>query len=257
MCILLCVVTLFGMAACAASGPDQGTNAPSQTDPAGAVAPEATKPAEEDTKATEPAPAPTECSHDYSKATCTAAATCKLCGATTGSKVEHQYSKATCTKPATCGVCGATTGSKGEHVYNKTSCTVCGAQNPKYAEIAKALKDVERYPKYIQSNKDLIDIYYDKFKLATSSSKEMQCFNDTHKRVLEIHDYLQKIIKKCGKYEELKMLVEDCEIDMPVVPSSTSTSALRSYISKAKTYALKASRISVLYNVLCDSYGVS
>ena len=65
--------------------------------------------------------------HDYASATCTKAKTCKICGATSGSKLGHKYSNA-CDK--SCNACGATR-SVGAHKYSDNcdeSCNTCGAK---------------------------------------------------------------------------------------------------------------------------------
>ena len=69
--------------------------------------------------------------HDYNDATCTAPATCKVCGATAGSALGHNYSDATCEAPATCTRCDATTGEALGHSWVDATCeapktcTVC------------------------------------------------------------------------------------------------------------------------------------
>lgn len=68
--------------------------------------------------------------HDYKAATCTAPKTCKVCGATSGSKLSHSYNAATCTKAKTCKNCGVTSGKKLGHTYSNDcdkSCNRCKA----------------------------------------------------------------------------------------------------------------------------------
>lgn len=55
-------------------------------------------------------PAPTQCSHTYKDATCSAPKTCSKCGATEGNAAGHSWNDATCTAPKTCKKCGATNG---------------------------------------------------------------------------------------------------------------------------------------------------
>lgn len=45
--------------------------------------------------------------HEFSPATCTAAATCTKCGETEGNALGHDWAEATCTRVKTCTVCGA------------------------------------------------------------------------------------------------------------------------------------------------------
>lgn len=44
--------------------------------------------------------------HEFSPATCTAAATCTKCGEIEGEALGHDWTEATCTAPKTCTVCG-------------------------------------------------------------------------------------------------------------------------------------------------------
>ncbi len=172
----------------------------------------------------------------------------------------HSFSEATCQKPATCSLCGETKGELGAHKFTKTGCSVCGAENPARAEIAAALKAIERYPKYIEINKDLIANEYDLFNM----TGDLKYFNDAHEHTLQIQDYLKKVIDKCKDYVDedfwIKEIVEDsqeCVLEMPVVPTSTGKSTIRSYISKCKTYSTKADRIFAVYDNLCKDYGVN
>ena len=118
----------------------------------------------------------------------------------TSAGCNHNFSEATCQKPATCSLCGETKGELGAHKFTKTGCSVCGAENPARAGIAKALKAIERYPKYININKDLIETDYNLFDMTS----DLKHFNNAHKRTLEIQDYLkteeQKWIRKARKF---------------------------------------------------------
>lgn len=82
------------------------------------------------------------CKHQWREATCSAPATCELCGETQGEPLAHQWEAATCEKPETCKLCGATKGTTGPHtvgewetdepdyisgsVWKRRKCTVCG-----------------------------------------------------------------------------------------------------------------------------------
>lgn len=87
--------------------------------------------------------------HNYAAATCTTAAKCTVCGATSGSalghkytnncdticnvcsakrSITHSYSEATCTTPAKCTVCDVISGNALGHTYTNDcdeSCNVC------------------------------------------------------------------------------------------------------------------------------------
>ncbi len=75
-------------------------------------------------------------SHSYSKATCTAPATCS-CGATSGTALGHNWQAATCKTPKTCKTCDITEGSTADHSYTNGSCSVCG--DTQYADITTML----------------------------------------------------------------------------------------------------------------------
>ena len=195
------------------------------------------------------------CNHQYSDATCTSPAVCQLCGATVGAALEHNFVGGDCTTAATCSYCGAAAPGGGQHSFYGGICRACGAKNADYDKIAKALDRAERYLKYSKINFELIEIQQRRFEL----EKDPQIFSDVHKEVLEIHDWMQDLVKVCGDYKVLDMLTDEAKeliLEMPVVPGSASTSSMRNYISKAKLYAQKASRLSVIYNVLCDDYGL-
>lgn len=64
-------------------------------------------------------------SHDYTSATCKKPATCKKCGATTGSTAKHSYSEATCTEAKKCTVCGVTDGKALGHTTTRGNCSRC------------------------------------------------------------------------------------------------------------------------------------
>ena len=194
------------------------------------------------------------CSHDYAEATCDAPAQCTICGETNGEALGHNFEGGDCETAGKCSRCGKTADEPDGHKDGYGGkCAVCGSKTERYYDIQKALNDVERYFKYSNSNYELIDNQYEQFKL----TKDPRNFTKAHEYVLEIHEYLQKIIGKCEDYKELDMLTDDCRdliLEMPIVPESSSDSAMRSYISDARSYARDASRLSVIYNVLCENY---
>ncbi len=101
------------------STPEQPTDAPTEA------------PTEEPTEA--PTEAPTECPHNYADATCTAAKTCTVCGATEGKAKGHSYKDATCTAAKTCKTCGATDGKAKGHDYKEGVCSRCKAKDPDFS----------------------------------------------------------------------------------------------------------------------------
>lgn len=64
------------------------------------------------------------CKHDWTPATCTAAAVCKLCGAEGEKALGHSFAEATCTAPKTCTRCHITEGSALGHDWTKATCAV-------------------------------------------------------------------------------------------------------------------------------------
>lgn len=64
--------------------------------------------------------------HDYSEATCTQPATCRTCGAATGTTLPHDPSAPTCTQAGICSVCKQTVGTALGHALVDCVCTRCG-----------------------------------------------------------------------------------------------------------------------------------
>ena len=63
------------------------------------------------------------CKHQWREATCSAPATCELCGETQGEPLAHQWEAATCEKPETCKLCGQTQGQPLKHLWKEATCT--------------------------------------------------------------------------------------------------------------------------------------
>lgn len=197
--------------------------------------------------------------HDWENATCTSPKTCKICQETSGSANGHDWKSATCKAPKTCKDCGETSGSIGEHAFDGSTCTICGQTNySSDAEIAQALKKIERYVKYIEINKDLIANEYDLYCL----SGDLQYFNDAHEHTLEINEYLKKVIEIFedinSNHYFIKSIPSDCQeciLSMPTVPSNTSSTSIKSYMRKCSSFAEKADRVFVFYEKLCETFG--
>lgn len=99
--------------------------------------------------------------HNWTSATCTAPATCTICGTTEGSALSHTWADATCTVAKTCTVCGTTEGDVSGHTWDADTgrCTICGETvSAEYSEWTEELpndvtedlfdietKDVYRY----------------------------------------------------------------------------------------------------------------
>ena len=115
---LLVLLLLFSLAGCGSANEADAsgkTNAQDTTElPASSSASEASEEA--------------ECPHQWEAATCTAPATCSLCGATEGEPDPdaHVWTEATCTTPATCSLCGATEGEPLGHSNVDGRCERCG-----------------------------------------------------------------------------------------------------------------------------------
>lgn len=71
--------------------------------------------------------------HQWIDATCEAAKTCSVCGATDGDAPGHKWTDATCETSKTCSVCGATDGEANGHTWvdgtceTAKTCSICGA----------------------------------------------------------------------------------------------------------------------------------
>jgi hypothetical protein len=77
-----------------------------------------------------------ECVHEWTEATCTAPASCELCGKIKGTALGHFMSSPTCTAPATCiNNCGLTEGDPLGHKMSApqceraATCSRCGTEN--------------------------------------------------------------------------------------------------------------------------------
>lgn len=195
--------------------------------------------------------------HVWEDATCTKPKTCQACGETEGEPNGHMWTKATCTTAKTCSVCGETDGSPLGHSYSVGKCTVCGVEDPQYDKIVSALTDMERYPVYMKSQKDIMASYYDLFKLNGSTS----VYADAYKTATDMYNYLDKIIKLCGNYSDLSSLKKACEDakgNMPALPAVVSTSTMRSYISSAKSFAKQTYySVDAAYSAACEAYGLA
>ncbi|MGN0276606.1 MAG: hypothetical protein ACI4CZ_05375 [Hominisplanchenecus sp.] len=64
------------------------------------------------------------CKHDWTPASCTTAAVCKLCQAEGEKALGHSFAEATCTAPKTCSRCHITEGSALGHDWTKATCAV-------------------------------------------------------------------------------------------------------------------------------------
>ena len=64
------------------------------------------------------------CKHDWTPASCTTAAVCKLCQAEGEKALGHSFTEATCTEPKTCSRCHITEGSALGHDWTKATCAV-------------------------------------------------------------------------------------------------------------------------------------
>ena len=63
------------------------------------------------------------CEHEWMPATCTEAATCKICKETKGEPLGHDWIAATCTEPTTCSRCKETKGEPLGHDWIPATCT--------------------------------------------------------------------------------------------------------------------------------------
>ena len=147
----------------------------------------------------------------------------------------------------------------GEHSFDGMYCLVCNTKNPMADEIAIALKEIERYPKFIEISKELIETDYNLFDL----THNMNYFSNAYAEALDICDYLDKVIDIFEDYTEydtfIKMLVEDsqeCVDNMPSPPNYLSNASAKSYIRKFENFASEAEIVFICYDILCDNYGV-
>lgn len=220
---------------------------------------EPTDPPEEEEPSTEPDDSgsgtqdPAICNHQYSAATCTSPAVCQLCGETNGAALEHNFVGGDCATAATCSYCGAAAPGGGQHSFYGGICRNCGAKNERYDKIRRALQLAERYINYSTINFQLIESQERQFEM----TKDPKIYTKVHEEVLEVHDWMQNLVKACEDYQELHTLTENAQelvLEMPIAASSATSTAFRKYISSAKLYAQKASRMKAIYNAWCEDY---
>lgn len=143
ICVLLAMVLALGLCACENKPADNTTEAAETTTVSTENSEETTVPEETAEATTAPAE---EHKHTYTEAV-TKEATCSAKGVKTFTcscgdsytkdikKLDHTYSKATCTAAKTCSVCGKTDGKAADHTYVGGKCTVCGGEQKDYKDI--------------------------------------------------------------------------------------------------------------------------
>lgn len=179
--------------------------------------------------------------HQYSEATCSAPKTCAVCGITDGAPLAHKYSEATCQEYAKCTVCGVAKSQKGAHNYVNGVCNVCKAKDPKYDELVKVLKEIERYPTYLKIDCDILDTQIAMYRISSTSSNLL----DMVDQVDDMYESVQKIYNKTKNYSEFRVLYEMCK-DVEY-PNSATT-------AKFGTFKTQVSRVCEAYDILVDKY---
>ena len=85
--------------------------------------------------------------HEFSPATCTAAATCTKCGEIEGEALGHDWTEATCTEPKLCTRCGQTGGSAlghGSREWTVVQEPTCSRKGKKTAVCDRCGEELER-----------------------------------------------------------------------------------------------------------------
>ena len=112
--------------------------------------------------------------HSYAAATCTKPKTCTRCSATSGAAAGHKWVAATCSKPKTCSTCGTTSGSTIDHIYAGSTCTMCGktaaSANDGNAQAGTYLADCTFYPSHVQIKVTTATQLYTEPRSATSTN---------------------------------------------------------------------------------------
>ena len=141
--ILLAMFLILSLCAC---GKDDGSTPTNPSSNATTTAPAGSSPT--GSSPTESAPTePPQCSHVY-EASITKEPTCSAIGETTYTcsncshsyteqidMLAHDYVEATCTAAKTCKVCGATDGQPLDHAYANGTCNLCGQSDPTFKSI--------------------------------------------------------------------------------------------------------------------------
>lgn len=166
--------------------------------------------------------------HDFAPATCTAPSTCTRCGETTGEALGHKYSEATCIRPSTCIRCGESVGDKAPHSTEFGVCTVCNElQGSDDAQaIVKSWLQLELDScnafQTVVSGED----YYSQYASAVS----------LYQALVQQYDAL---IQQCEKYPEKAALTEALEkakAALPISLSGDSYEQLQQYRDAVRNY---------------------
>ncbi|MBQ8751806.1 MAG: hypothetical protein IJZ13_01745 [Clostridia bacterium] len=159
----------------------------------------------------------------------------------------HSWDAASCLSPKSCRLCGKSQGTVLPHNYEKGVCTMCGAADPKWAEIQQVLRDIERWPTYVEINVDILDTKIEICRL-TGSVRDA---NEIVETVSDMISDIQKIVDACCEYPELESFVNVCLIDTP------DTSSVQRLIATAQSFSNKARRIPESYRAYCEIYDIN
>jgi hypothetical protein len=193
---------------------------------------------------------------------------CDLCEEkeiTTIAQTSHKWNEATCKTPKTCAICGHSSGQTAAHMFSDGTCSICGETDPRYIEIADALKDIEGCFRYIEVNKKLIRLYNEAASTASSSSlldyynKTAEIVNDFYKNISKAYTTMSKLtyvdgIEEVKNYAALKFFISDMKSTNNGAPKAGTS--MRSYISSAVFYADRVDFLWIQYQDLCKIYGV-
>lgn len=159
----------------------------------------------------------------------------------------HEWQEATCTSAQKCSKCGLEKGSPRAHTFFQGKCTVCSAKSPDYDKVRKWLQDNDGLFVYFKIRYEIIDLAVERYKL----TRDIDIIADIQDDVHEIADDIADIAAGSAKYEELELLYDACDIDMPLLATSSSTYG---YALAARTYAQTATRLVIHYNSLCEDF---
>lgn len=160
--------------------------------------------------------------HNWSKATCSKAKTCKICGATEGKPAKHIWKAATCTTLKTCTVCGKTEGSVGSHnMGTDGKCTICGysINSEQYKYLAesdfRSVKEQHSYAvaiagyviAYTDQNGDSCILTYVIYSIGNTKFEKTTLHNlSTKEEIANPYEYYSEIAERYSGQSRIKYI---------------------------------------------------
>lgn len=226
----------------------------------------------EQNESTQPTASEKACEHKYSKATCTTAAKCTLCGETSGKALGHNYAAGKCSRCGAVDKSYATYKSGGQDSIIRT--TADGKSTTLKIDISAAsgrlnnikgldpnakmelsynnFLEVEGYLYFSQTIRLIYtfggtayDVKVDEvYKIKTDGTKqsEIVCYKETEDKAIGVSEVFGFI------GNEIYYILEDGDVGTFSIYKATVSSALTNLISQGKKVADSANAYAMMYN---------